>query len=62
MKTAEVSFGNWRLKFEIDGYRPLPISYSHRGFQLDGEPFREIADELYDRALRYAIEHQEIEA
>ena len=55
----EVAFGHWAMRFELDGIKPLPISYSHRGFQMQGEPMHEIADELYERAISYAIEHLE---
>jgi len=47
------------MKFELDGIRPLPISYSHRGFQLEGDPLPEIVEELYERALRFGIEQLE---
>jgi len=51
-----VTFGHWQMKFELDGYRPLPISYWHHGFQMPDEPIREIADELFTRACNYCIE------
>ena len=58
MKTAEVSFGNWRLKFEIDGTRPLPMVYTRVGDFMARQfmPPEKVREELFTRACNYCIE------